>query len=95
MNPYEVNYNKLKESEDPSHITDPKFKIKLCIVKSFLESTSHMSNKEIIEKTKIDKSDLSRIRALNIKRYSIDRLIGILIDLGFKANFSITPKLAS
>lgn len=88
MNPYKINKNFLKESEA---ITDEKELIKLRLVASFLKITAKMESDEILKRTKLNKADLSRLRSLNIERFSIDRIIGILKYLGFSTKFTVTP----
>ena len=54
-----------------------------------------MSVEEIIEITKLDKSDVSRLRTFGIDRFTIDRLIGILETLGYSTELSFKPKKKS
>lgn len=91
MNPYEVNLKKLKESKE---ISDERDLLKLKLVGSFLKITSRMSSEEIILKTGIHKSDLSRIRGASIERYTIDKLINILDKLGFSTTVEVKRKVS-
>lgn len=86
MNPYDIDITKLKVSEP---ITEEKDLIKLKLIASFLKAISKMDTEEILEKTKLDKSDLSRLRAGGMKRFSIERLVGILNSL----DLSVTVKV--
>jgi predicted XRE-type DNA-binding protein len=92
MNPYKVDIEKLKESKE---ITNEKELLKLKLVTIFLKVTKDMSSEEIISATGLDKSDLSRLRALNIDRFTIDRIISFLDALGFSTNIDVKPKRAS
>lgn len=92
MNPYRVDIEKLKESKE---ITDEKELLKLKLVSAFLKVTSKMSTDEILILTGLHKSDLSRMRAMNVSRFTIDRIIGLLGDLGFSTKIDVKPKKAS
>ena len=89
MNPYDVDYTKFKVSEP---ITDERDLLKLKLFAVFHEATIKMSVEEIIEITKLDKSDVSRLRTFGIDRFTIDRLIGILETLGYSTELSFKPK---
>lgn len=91
MNPYDIDISKLKDSLDIADIEDEKLIIKLKLTEFFLKATYEMPSSEIISLTKLDKADLSRLRAFNVDRFSIDKLIGLLINLGFSANIDIKP----
>ena len=88
MNPYNVDIDSLKESRV---ITDEKGLVKLRLIEGLMKVTSKMETSEILERTGLDKSDLSRLRSLNLDRFSIDRIIGILNRLGFSAKVSVVP----
>lgn len=92
MNPYKIDIEKLKESKE---VTEGKDLLKLKLVTAFLKITKCMTTEEILDSTNLDKSDLSRLRALNFERFSIDRLISLLDNLGFSTNINIKPKSAS
>ena len=92
MNPYDVDIDKLKESKK---ITNESELLKLKLVSAFLKAISEMKTEDILATTGLDKSDLSRLRAINISRFSIDRIINLLDLLGFSANIDIQPKEAS
>ncbi len=86
MNPYNVDIKKLKISKK---ITDPKDSLKMKLVAGFLNATSKMQTNEILDKTGLYKADLSRLRSTNIERFTIDRLVGLLLCLGLTADITI------
>jgi hypothetical protein len=86
MNPYDIDVDSLPESK---RITDPKEILKLRLRSSFMKITFKMENSQIMKLTGLDKSDLSRLRAQNLKRFTIDRMIGILNDLGYSAQIKV------
>ncbi|HXH73919.1 MAG TPA: XRE family transcriptional regulator [Bacteriovoracaceae bacterium] len=88
MNPYHVDIDSLKESRK---ITDEKDLLKLRLVAGLLKIISKMETSTILEQTGLDKSDLSRLRTFNLDRFSIDRIIGLLNNLGFSTKVSIVP----
>lgn len=89
FNPYEIDINSIKPSRK---VTDEaeilKFKLSAEINRVF----DKMNTEEIIKKTSLNPSDISRLKIQNIKRFSIDRLIKILCLLGKSVNFTLTPK---
>lgn len=92
MNPYKLDINKLKESEE---LQDEKEILKLSLASVFLKVTAKMSTEEILIVTGLHKSDLSRIRALSLTRFTIDRLVSFLDDLGYTTKINVRPKKAS
>lgn len=92
MNPYEIDIEKLKESEE---IKDEKELLKLKLVSAFLKATSKMKTEDILSATGLDKSDLSRLRSMNVSRFTIDRIVGFLDALGFSTQIDVKPKKAS
>lgn len=80
--PYEINYENFKDSVE---VKDPVELLKLELGLKFLKITNKIETVEILKLTGLDKSDLSRIRAGALDRFSIDRLIHLLDDLGYKA----------
>ena len=89
MNAYDIDYKNLPLSKP---ITDERDLLKLKLFAAFHEATIKMSVEEIIEITKLDKSDVSRLRTFGIHRFTIDRLIGILEMLGVSTEMSFKPK---
>jgi hypothetical protein len=63
MNPYDIDIDELIESEE---IKDEKELLKLKLVGEFLQVTSKMTTEEVLLETGLHKSDLSRLRSLNI-----------------------------
>jgi predicted XRE-type DNA-binding protein len=86
MNPYEIDYSKLKESKK---ITEERDLLKLNLLAELNNIISKMETQKILDLTGLDKSDLSRIRISDFQRFSIDRIIKIFSRLGYKAQFSI------
>lgn len=86
MNPYDIDITKLKISEP---VTEEKDFIKLDLIAAFSRATSKMSIDEILEKTKLHRSDLSRLQVGSFQRFSIERLVGILNSL----DLSVTVKV--
>lgn len=84
--PYEINYDDFMESKE---ITDPVSLLKLELGSKFLKITNKMETAEILKITGLHKSDLSRIRAGSLKRFTIDRIIHLLDALGYKAKISM------
>ena len=91
MNPYKIDLSKLKESEK---ILDPKDVIKLKLISALLRAISKMENNEVLKITGLDKSDLSRLKSLSIKRFSIERIINLLDQLGLATKIDVKPKRA-
>lgn len=92
MNPYKIDVSKLKESKV---ITDEKEILKLSLTNVFLKITAKMDTSEILDVTGLHKSDLSRIRSLNLGRFTIDRLVSLLDSLGYSTKLNVKPKKAS
>lgn len=92
MKPYEIDIEKLKESEE---VKGEKEVLKLKLIATFLKITSHMETSEILSKTGLDKSDLSRLRSMSMGRFTIDRIVGLLSDLGHSTDIDVNPKKAS
>ena len=92
MNPYDIDIDKLIESKE---ITDEKELLKLKLTAAFLKATAKMSANDILSATGLHKSDLSRFRTLNVSRFTIDKIVGLLDDLGFTTKVNIEAKKAS
>jgi hypothetical protein len=92
MNPYDLDIEKLKESKE---IKDEKDLLKLKLVSAFLKATAKMKTEDILFTTGLDKSDLSRLRSMNVSRFTIDRIVGFLDVLGFSTKIDVKPKKAS
>lgn len=89
MNPYDVDYSKFKVSK---RITDEGDLLKLSLLAQLNDIIEKMETQEILDLTGLDKSDLSRIRISSFKRFSIDRILRIFDDLGYRTEFSIAKK---
>lgn len=89
MNPYDIDIEKLKESRE---ILDEKELLKLKLTFAFLKAISKMSTDDVIETTGLHKSDISRLRALNVSRFTIDKIIGLLDDLGFRVKLDVESR---
>jgi predicted XRE-type DNA-binding protein len=89
FNPYNINFKKLKESKK---ISDEKDLFKLSLLTQLNLIIEKLETKEILEYTGLDKSDLSRIRISNYQRFSSDRLINIISELGYRAECTLTKK---
>ncbi|MBC7428167.1 MAG: XRE family transcriptional regulator [Bacteriovorax sp.] len=89
MNPYDIDYSQFKISKK---ITDERDLLKLRLLSQLRMIMDKMENSEILDITGLDKSDLSRLRIGSFERFSIDRLIKIFDQLGFKVEFSFTKK---
>lgn len=76
-------------------IDDPIELLKLKLSAEFLKITAKMNTDEIMSLTGLHKSDLSRIRSMNIERFSIDKMISILDALGYSTKLSVMRKKAS
>jgi predicted XRE-type DNA-binding protein len=92
MNPYDIDYSKFKPSKE---ITDPRDIFKLKLLAYFKKMTEDLSTQEIIEKVGLDKSDISRLRVSDYRRFTIDRLINILGRLGCEFDLKLKPKKVS
>ena len=92
MNPYSIDINKLKESKE---ILDEKELIKLKLVQFLLKATSKMSTEDILNLTGLHKADLSRLRTLSLGRFTIDRIVGLLDQLGFSTKVDVRAKKVS
>ncbi len=92
MNPYDVDYSKFKTSKE---ITDPKDLFKLKLLAHFNDIIETMTTDEVSHATGLDKSDISRLKISDYRRFTIDRLIKILDLLGFSCDLRIKPKKVS
>jgi predicted XRE-type DNA-binding protein len=92
MNPYNINIKKLKVSKE---VTNEKEILKRQLAKKLNELIADMSPSEISAKTGLHKSDISRLKILNVGRFSIDRIVTILDSLGYVMTVKIKNKKAS
>ena len=89
MNPYNVNIDELKESLD---VNDDKGILKLELVARILKITKKMETSDILKKTGLHKSDLSRLRAMSLERFSLDKIVNLLGSLGYTMKVIVKPK---
>ena len=87
FNPYDIDIESLKESRE---ITDPVEILKYQLGSQILGIVIDMETSDIIAKTGLDKSDISRLKINSALRFSITRLLKILNSLGYKATIKIT-----
>jgi predicted XRE-type DNA-binding protein len=92
MNPYDIDTSNFKDSRK---ITDPHVIMKYKLAGLFVKAISDMSTSEILEKTGLDKSDLSRIYGFNFKRFSIGKFFELLDRVGFTVEVKIKKKKAA
>jgi len=86
VNPYNIDYSKLKESKKISNERDL---LKLRLLADLKKIMEKFETNEILRLTGLDKSDLSRIRISDFQRFSIDRILKIFNRLGYSAKISI------
>lgn len=86
MNPYDIDVTKLKPSK---RITDPKEILKSQIAAKIIVISEKIGTDKTQELTGLHKADLSRIRAMGLKRFTIDRLMGIAMDLGVEISIKM------
>jgi predicted XRE-type DNA-binding protein len=84
-----------KDRQDSKKINDEREILKLKLISHFLKLTKRMDTQDILFKTGLHKSDLSRLRSFGSKRFTIDRLVLILNKLGHVVNFNIKAKNVS
>jgi predicted XRE-type DNA-binding protein len=89
MKAYDIDIENLRESQE---ITDEKELLKLKLTSEFLKVTSKMKTEDILFSTGLHKSDLSRLRSLNVSRFTIDRIVSYLDDLGFTTAIKVKSK---
>lgn len=89
MNPYDIDINKLKESKK---ITDERELLKLQLAAEFIRVTKKISTQDVLQKTGLDKADLSRLRAGSAERFSIGKILGLLADMGYTAKVKVSKK---
>lgn len=92
MNPFDIDIDKLKESKE---VVEEKELLKLQLVSAFLKASANMDSQKIISLTGLHKSDLSRLRSMNVDRFSIDKIIDLLFKLGFSPKFEIEKSAVS
>lgn len=89
FNPYDID----PESIGPSRkITDEREILKYRLSAEINKVIRTMTTEEVVEKTGLNRADISRITIQSIKRFSIDRLIKILILLGQSVSITVKAK---
>jgi predicted XRE-type DNA-binding protein len=91
MNPYDIDVEGLHESAE---IKDEKELLKLRLTAEFLRITAKMPTDEVLAKTGLHKSDLSRLRTFSLSRFTIDRIITLLDALGYTTSIKVKVKAA-
>ncbi len=76
-------------------IADPKEIIKLKLASEFNKIAQKMMTDEVLNHTKLDKSDLSRIKTLNLSRFTIDGVVSLLSALGYQTEVKVKKSQAS
>jgi predicted XRE-type DNA-binding protein len=89
INAFDIEIDHLGESR---LIEDPRELMKLKLNAEFMKATAKMKTEDILAKTGLHKSDLSRIRSMNMQRFSIDKMLALLDALGFSARVIIRRK---
>ena len=87
--PYDIDL----DSAAPSRvITDECELLKYKLSAEIIMILRKSSVEEVLEKTGLNRADLSRIKTQNLKRFTIDRLIKILILLGKLVKVTVISK---
>lgn len=89
INPYDIDPNKVPLSKK---ITDEKEILKYKLSAEINKVIRKMTTEEVVEKTGLNRADISRLKIQSVKRFSIDRLIKISILLGQTVSLSVRPK---
>lgn len=90
--PYDIDIDSIPVSKP---ITDPGILLKYKLSAQLNKVFDTLTTEEIIEKTGLDRSDISRIRIQSIRRFSIDRIIKLLFMLGQTVSITVKPKKAA
>jgi predicted XRE-type DNA-binding protein len=89
FNPYDID----PDSIGPSKVvTDEGELLKYRLSAEINKIVDTLTVEEILEKTGLNRADLSRIKTQNIQRFTIDRLIKILILLGKSVSITVRSK---
>ena len=88
FNPYNISREEIERWGVSEPITDPSSLARLKLLAKVNEIISNMDSSEGISLTGLDKSDLSRVRVGDYKRFSTDRLIRLIDCLGHKLEMS-------
>ncbi len=88
FNPYDIDIDSIPLSTE---ITDPEVLLKYKLSAQLNKIFDTLTVEEIVAKTGLDRSDISRIRIQSIKRFSIDRIIKIIYQLGQTVSITVQP----
>jgi hypothetical protein len=80
MKPYDIDIDELLDSKE---IKRGKELLKYSLAAEFLKLISKMETAEVLDKTGLNKSDLSRIRAMSVARFSSDKISALIDALGY------------
>lgn len=89
FNPYDIDPESIPVSRK---ITDEREILKYRLSSEVNKVMRTMSTEQIVKKTGLNPADISRIKIQSIKRFTIDRLIKILILLGQSVNIIVKSK---
>lgn len=91
--PYEIDVDTIKPSRK---VTDERELLKYRLSAEINKILDRLTTEQAVDKTGLNRADLSRIKIQSISRFSIDRLIKILILLGQSVSITVkTKKTAS
>jgi len=89
FNPYDIDPNSIGTSKK---ITDEGELLKYKLSAEINKILNSLTTEQAVMKTGLNRSDLSRIKIQNIQRFSIDRLIKILVLLGQSVSITVKAK---
>lgn len=89
FNPYDIDPDSIGPSKK---VTDEGELLKYRLSAEINKILDKLTTEEAVAKTSLNRSDLSRIKIQNIQRFSIDRLIKILILLGQSVSITVKSK---
>jgi len=92
FNPYDVDPESVPLSRK---ITDEGELLKYRLSAAINKVIKNMTTEEIVELTELHPSDISRIKVQSVKRFTLDRLIKILILLGRTVTIQVKTKKAA
>lgn len=89
MNPYDIDPESIEDSKE---ILSSKDLLKITLASEFIRATNSMDSSKILKITGLHKSDLSRIRSMNLERFTLDKLVSILDSIGLKTMVHVEKK---
>lgn len=90
--PYEIDVDSIKPSKK---VTDERELLKYRLSAEINKILDRLTTEQAVNKTGLNRADLSRIKIQSISRFSIDRLIKILILLGQSVSITVKTKKAA